>query len=81
MPRYDALPPTLPPRGLCRAAAAAWVGISASTFDKLVKDGRMPSPRRIDARRVWDRLALDLAFDDLPIDEVDPAPNPWDAAG
>lgn len=26
----------------------------------------MPPPRRIDARKVWDRLELDAAFDDLP---------------
>lgn len=80
MPRYDALPPTLAPRGLCREAAAAYAGVSPSTFDKLVKDGRMPPPRCIDARRVWDRHALDLAFDELPMDGVDATPNPWDAA-
>lgn len=81
MPRYDALPPTLAPRGLCRAAAAQYICISATTFDKMVKDGRMPSARCIDARRVWDRYALDRAFDELPADGVDQAPNPWDAAG
>ena len=81
MPRYDALPPMLPPRGLCREAAAAYVGVSPTTFDKLVKTKRMPAPRCIDARRLWDRHALDLVFDDLPTDGLDPSPNPWDAVG
>lgn len=74
--RYDALPMSLPPRGLSREAAAGYVGVSASKFDQLVDDGRMPRPRRIDTRRVWDRSALDAAFDALPgSDEA----NPWDA--
>lgn len=80
MSRYDDLPPMLPPRGLCREAAAAYAGVSASTFDKMVKDGTMPPPRRIYARRIWDRHTLDLAFNDLPTDGVDATLNPWDAA-
>ena len=56
----------VPPRGLSRTEAAAYVGVSASKFDDLVQDGRMPSPKRIDARTVWDRRQLDLAFDALP---------------
>ncbi len=77
MPRYDALLLSLPPRGLCREAAAAYVGVSPATFDKLVSDGRMPAPRRIDGRKVWDKLELDAAFDALPGAEQ---ANPWDAA-
>jgi predicted DNA-binding transcriptional regulator AlpA len=80
MARYDALPPTLAPRGLSREAAAAYVSVSASTFDTLVKDGRMPKPRRINALRVWDRHALDLAFDELPMVGTEPVSNPWDPA-
>ena len=41
----------------------------------MVADGRMPGPRPIDARKVWDRLELDAAFSDLPHVEED---NPWD---
>ena len=55
------LPQSLAPRGLSREQAAAYVGISPSLFDMLVKDGRMPSPKRINARTVWDRLQLDAA--------------------
>ena len=65
MPRYDALPANLPPRGLNREAAAQYIGVSPVKFDELVEDGRMPKPKRIDSRNVWDRRALDLAFDRL----------------
>jgi predicted DNA-binding transcriptional regulator AlpA len=42
------------PRGLSRVDAAAYIGISATTFDQLVKDGRMPPPKRINSRTIWD---------------------------
>jgi hypothetical protein len=32
----------------------------------MVKDGRMPQPKRINARTVWDKRRLDDAFDALP---------------
>jgi len=70
----DVLPISLPPRGLSRVEAAAYVGVSLTKFDELVKDGRMPRPKRIDARTIWDRKQLDAAFDALP-DESDR--NPW----
>lgn len=53
-------------RGLNRAQAAAYIGVSPSLFDKLVGDGRMPQPKRMNSRTVWDRVALDNAFDRLP---------------
>lgn len=62
----DVLPVSLPPRGLSRIESAAYVGVSASLFDEMVKDGRMPLPKRINARTVWDRLRLDVAFAALP---------------
>lgn len=65
MPRHDALPPSLPPRGLCREAAAQYVGVSHSKFDQMVGNGRMPKAIRIDGRNVWDRNELDRAFDVL----------------
>ena len=73
----EVLPPSLPPRGLRRIQAAAYIGVSASTFDKLVEDGRMPKAKQINARRVWDRQELDEAFSALPNTEGDD--NPWDA--
>ena len=75
--RYEALPPNLPPRGLCREAAASYIGISPTKFDELVERGQMPAAKRIDSRKVWDRNAVDLAFEGLPIGDK-PQANPWD---
>ena len=56
----------IPRRGLSRVEAAMYIGISASKFDELVRDGRLPGPKRIDGRKVWDVLAtrsgLQFAF-------------------
>jgi predicted DNA-binding transcriptional regulator AlpA len=68
MTRHCALPPTLAPRLIGREAAAAYVSIGVTKFDELVKDGRMPKPRRIDGRKVWDVRQLDAAADRLPVD-------------
>jgi predicted DNA-binding transcriptional regulator AlpA len=57
------------PRGLSREEAARYVGVGITKFDELVKDGRMPRPKRIDGRVVWDRLKLEAAFSDLPDDQ------------
>jgi predicted DNA-binding transcriptional regulator AlpA len=75
--KRDILPLSLQPRGLSRAQAAAYIGISSSKFDQLVSDGRMPRPVPIDGRVVWDRIRLDAAFDALP-DENGHADDVWD---
>lgn len=75
MSRRDPLLPSLPPRGLSRDQAAAYLGISAWLFDELVKDGRMPPPTRIRTRLVWDRLKVDAAFAALASDAND---DGWD---
>lgn len=67
--RADILPLSLPPRGLSRTEAAAYIGVSPTLFDEMVQDGRMPRPKRVNARTVWDRRRIDLAFDAL--DEQD----------
>jgi len=67
----------LEPRGLQREVAARYIGVGLTKFDEMVRDGRMPGPKRVDGRKVWDRRALDMAFDSLP-DET-PA-NDWDLA-
>lgn len=61
-PRASALPAGVLPRGLSRPQAAEYVGVGVTKFDTLVGDGRMPRPKRIDGRRIWDRLALDEAL-------------------
>lgn len=57
---------SLTPRGLSRVQAAYYVGVSTSLFDQMVADGRMPPPREINSRRVYDRHQIDAAFDELP---------------
>jgi hypothetical protein len=69
------LPPSLAPRGLSRMQAAEYIGVGATKFDEMVGDGRMPGPKRIDGRTVWDRIKLDEAFDALD-NEV--AKSEWD---
>jgi hypothetical protein len=56
-----------------------YVGISPTKFDELVANNRMPKPRLIDCRKVWDVQELDLAFDELPREDSPPiAGNSWD---
>ena len=61
----DVLPMSLPPRGLSRAIAAAYIGVSATLFDQMVSDGRMPLPKRVNSRKIWDRHEIDRHFDAL----------------
>lgn len=69
------------PRGLRRPDAAWYVGVSPSKFDDWVRRGIMPGPKVIDRVVIWDRLALDAAFDALP-DQVEPElPGPYDDFG
>lgn len=65
--RPDAI--SYPPRGMSRDVAARYIGVGTSKFDQLVQDGRMPKPKRIGGRVIWDRFALDAAFSDLPSEE------------
>lgn len=66
MKHTDAL--SYPPRGLSRDEAARYIGVGVTKFDEMVSDGRMPRPKRVDGRVIWDRLKLDAAFSDLPDD-------------
>lgn len=54
------------PRGLKREEAARYVGVGTTLFDEMVEDGRMPKPKRVNNRTIWDRAELDIAFSDLP---------------
>lgn len=49
------LPPSLPPVGINREQAAAFIGVSPTNFDAMVQGGRMPQPRiPSKGRIVWD---------------------------
>ncbi|HML12390.1 MAG TPA: hypothetical protein VK456_03745 [Xanthobacteraceae bacterium] len=79
MAHQKALPPSLPPRLISRAAAAAYIAVSPTMFDEMVKDGRMPRPKKLGGRRkAWDVRALDDAVDRLPGDDGDNDNDTWD---
>ena len=67
--------PLYPPRGMSRVKAAAYIGVSPSLFDTMVRERRMPGPKLINSRTLWDRFALDRAFEALPDRD---SSNPWD---
>lgn len=54
------------PRGLNQHQAASYLGISRTTFIKLVASKQMPRGKRIsEGRLVWDRAELDHVFDHI----------------
>jgi hypothetical protein len=57
------LPDVLPPRGLCRARAAAYVGIGTTLFDTWAAGRNLTY--RIGKRVLYDRWRLDAAIDEL----------------
>ncbi len=66
-------------RMLSRAEAAAYTGVSPSTFDRMIADRLMPGPKRIYGRVLWDVRALDTAIDAIPSGEMDDGEvNDWD---
>jgi hypothetical protein len=57
-----------PRRGLRRAEAATYIGVSVAAFDELVRTGLMPQPKAIPGVEtdIWDVDELDLFFTALP---------------
>lgn len=55
--------PTLAPRLLSKARAAAYCGLSPARFDRWRKDGMMPGPLPGTSR--WDRAEIDAAIENL----------------
>jgi hypothetical protein len=53
-------------RGLDENEAAIYLSLSPSFFRKLVGQRKMPRPRVVGERRIWDVEELDLAFKALP---------------
>lgn len=75
--RARALPQNLPPLGLNRDEAAAYIGVSVTKFDEMVADGRMPKSKPVDRLRLWSRPMLDKFFHAMP-DEEGESDSPWD---
>ncbi|MET0530860.1 MAG: hypothetical protein ABW003_21405 [Microvirga sp.] len=63
--------------GLGRIEAAAAIGVSANTFDIMVRAGQMPRPRIIGKRRIWKVDELSAAFDALPREGGDVELDTW----
>jgi predicted DNA-binding transcriptional regulator AlpA len=61
-------------RGLDENEAAVYLSLSPSSFRKLVAKRRMPKPRLLGSRRVWDIEELDLAFKACPREGGDVEP-------
>ena len=58
-----------------RVQSAFRIGTSPSLFDEMVADGRMPKPKKVNTRKIWDCLQIDEAFAALPSEDDE---NPWD---
>jgi predicted DNA-binding transcriptional regulator AlpA len=69
-----------PPRAMRAERAAAYLSMSRSAFLRLVDAGTLPRPTRVGGMVLWDRLALDVAFEELAIEgQGDDRPNSFDA--
>lgn len=64
--------------GFGEAEAAASIGIGTTLFRQMVLDGRMPRPRLLNGRRVWDVDDLRSAFKSLPMEGETATVNEWD---
>jgi len=73
--REHVLPSGALPRGLSRVQSAEYVGVSPTTFDRMIQDGLMPKPLRIYGRTVWDLRKLDAAF--AALDRSETADDAW----
>ncbi len=60
------------PRGLNCALAAAYRGVCENTFRAMVEAGTMPKPEAHGHRKIWDRVAIDRAWDRVYETEADP---------
>lgn len=83
MRRAAVLPESLAPVGINREQAAELIGVSATLFDRLVADGKMPDARMLYGRLVWDVAEVVAAFRALPhrsvsVDANVMESNPWD---
>ena len=66
------------PRLLAAPSAAAYLGMSARTFDKHWRSGKLPQPHRVGRRLLWDRELLNHFVDELSgLPKEKPLPERW----
>lgn len=64
------------PAALDKAGAAAYLSLSTSTFERLVREGNAPRPRMLSDRRVaWVRAELDKWLHSRPPSDLLPPAN------
>lgn len=63
-------------RMLRREIAAEYCGVSTGTFDRLVRERKLPPARLFGPIKVWDRHEVDGYLDELP--SVGADENEWD---
>lgn len=69
------------PRGMRRAVAAAYLGISPNHFDRQRASGAIPAPRQLLGVELYDRNDLDSLFDGkVMVACNDNNPDYWDRA-
>lgn len=67
---------TIEPAFLDKPSAAAFLSLSESTFEQLVREGNAPMPRALSARRVgWLVRELREWAEARPVSEMLPPPN------
>lgn len=73
---------SIQPRGLRRASAAAYLGISPSLFDRERAAGNIPPAKTLLGVTLWDRHDLDTLFDgnltNSAVADNDNASDYWD---
>jgi hypothetical protein len=53
------------PRGLSADEAARYIGVGRTKFEELFARRKMPRPKRIDGRVIYDRFEVGACFSDL----------------
>ncbi|WP_062220549.1 helix-turn-helix transcriptional regulator [Aureimonas sp. D3] len=70
----------IPRLGLNRTEVAMSLGVSVNTVDQLVKEGRLPPPRRWHTRKIWLTAEISAYLTEWPTDAA-AEPNRPAAAG
>lgn len=69
-------PVAIRPAYLDRAGVAAYLALSESTVEKLVREGSLPRPRLLsDRRTAWLVRELDEWAEQRPVSDLAPPPN------